>query len=367
MARYTLTMLNICFYAFLFAMCHRASGYLTPSSSSRQPVSTTPIFVVTPSKTETKSTIVARHGLSARSARIMTPISVIITTLLGPRVALAAKPSGDAFGSSLQKFFPGALQSSVIALRVLAALRKRNYRQYNMILGTSLCSDEINTTPESLVTSLANVLVDTKSGGVFQLGGLGGIPFVGTSGFNTFVSHCPENGRLLILFGPHVGISQNGNVGIVEHIGQIKAIPSCAAVTDAVNAANKQKKDASNSMDFQQEYVNNKLRARLEGITNGDLVNNGDRSIADVTNQMYDVIYELLRSQIDAATVKEGFWTRISEITLLGGVVINRGHGSGTLGGQDYFQPLVLKTLKAQGEDDLYAEVFGDLTTPRRK
>ena len=322
---------------------------------------TSPIFVVTPSRTEKKGTIEVRHGVSPRSARIMTPFSAIITALLGPHAALAAKPSGDAFANSLHKYFPGALQSSVIALRVLSALRKRNYRQYNTIFGSSLCSDEINTTPESLVSSLANVFVDTKSGGVFQLGGLGGLPFVGNSGFGTFVSHCPDNGRLFILFGPHVGISQSGTVGIVEHIGQINAIPSCAAVVDAVNVANTQNKAVGDSIDFQQEYINNKLQAQPEGHPNDD------RSMVDVTYQMFDVIYELLCSQVDAASVKEGFWTKVSEVTLLGGIVINRGHGSGTLGGQDYFQPLVLKTFKDQGEDDLYQEVFGDLTTPHRK
>ena len=41
----------------------------------------------------------------------------------------------------------------------------------------------------------------------FNMGGLAGIPFVGKSGFNAFTSHIPENGHLLIAYGPHVGIA----------------------------------------------------------------------------------------------------------------------------------------------------------------
>jgi hypothetical protein len=50
---------------------------------------------------------------------------------------------------------------------------------------------------------------------------------------------------------------------------------------------------------------------------------------------------------------------------MIGGIIINRGHGSGTEGGDDYFQPLSMKTLVKGTELNLYGEVFGDLSTPR--
>jgi hypothetical protein len=51
----------------------------------------------------------------------------------------------------------------------------------------------------------------------------------------------------------------------------------------------------------------------------------------------------------------------------MGGIFINRGHGSGTDGGDDYFQPLCMKALdqKTGTETNLYKQVFGDLSTPR--
>ena len=45
------------------------------------------------------------------------------------------------------------------------------------------------------------------------------------------------------------------------------------------------------------------------------------------------------------------------------GAIINR---SG-LGGEDYFQPLAMKSMNSQGELSLYDEVFGDLVTPTNK
>ena len=45
------------------------------------------------------------------------------------------------------------------------------------------------------------------------MGGLGGIPFVGKSGYGAFASHAPENGHIFIGYGPHVGITEEGEIG----------------------------------------------------------------------------------------------------------------------------------------------------------
>jgi len=45
------------------------------------------------------------------------------------------------------------------------------------------------------------------------MGGLAGIPFVGKSGFNAFAHHVPEDGNIFILYGPHVAVSDIGEIG----------------------------------------------------------------------------------------------------------------------------------------------------------
>ncbi len=66
-----------------------------------------------------------------------------------------------------------------------------------------------------------------------------------------------------------------------------------------------------------------------------------------------------MEDQIYSAVSAPGFWDKVSEITLLGGIVINRGHGGGLVGGEDFFQPIQLTALNANGEIDMFNQVFG--------
>lgn len=56
-------------------------------------------------------------------------------------------------------------------------------------------------------------------GDEFNLGGLAGVPFVGKTGFGAFSHHVPVDGNILIVFGPHVGISPEGELGKTKRIG----------------------------------------------------------------------------------------------------------------------------------------------------
>mmetsp|Transcript_1557 Transcript_1557/g.2111 ORF Transcript_1557/g.2111 Transcript_1557/m.2111 type:complete len:472 (+) Transcript_1557:78-1493(+) len=74
-----------------------------------------------------------------------------------------------------------------------------------------------------------------------------------------------------------------------------------------------------------------------------------------------EALEECDRECNDASMSKDGFWNKISEVTLLGGIVVNRGHGAGLVGGDDYFQPLQFKAMNKNGEVDMWDQVFGDL------
>jgi hypothetical protein len=345
------------------------SGYVTVSPS-RNHRRSTPLWS-TSSCNENPSVLRSlqppsdgpRTGVSARTARIISPFFGALTILLEPGSALA-ESDPETFEASLQVYFPGSLESKVVSQRVSEALKKRNYSPTTMILGSSLCSDEINSYPDSLIAQLATTFVDPTSGGVFALGGLGGLPFVGTSGMGAFVSHAPESGKVLIVFGPHVGISQTGTVGKVERIGQKSVSTSCGAAIGAYKAVAAKKKliKGGNGMDFEEEYIIEKIEPRLEMLS---VLEPGDDTTTFVTTQMFDIIYELLRSQVDGVTAKEKFWEKISEITLLGGIVINRGRGREIDQGQDYFQPLLMRSITENGESNMFKEVFGDLPLPR--
>jgi len=311
---------------------------------------------------------------STRHARITTPISTVLggLSLSTGALSIASFPANaadsiSAFEANMRKNFPGALPNSAVSLRVCAALRDRGYTPANTLFGSSVCSDEINDTAESLVSDFVNKL---QVDGGFNLGGLGGLPFVGISGMGAFVHHCPDKGKIFIMFGPHVGVSNDGTVGKIERIGQKALSTSCGAGIGAYKAimgsASDEEKAFLGTKDFQEEYIIAKLRDRLEPIKGQPSSN---ETVTFVTNKMYDLVWEMLRSEINAYTTKASFWDETTEVTLLGGIVINRGHGDGVPGGEDYYQPLMLKSLTKDGERDMYGDVFGDfpaLAEPHR-
>ena len=313
--------------------------------------------------------------MTARQARIMSPMAALMAYNLQVPKAFAEEEddeeilSSKKFKGAVKKYFPGASTSSDVTLRLARALRDRGYNERNTLLGASLCSDEINDTPVSLINALQSKLLETRDGGVFNLGGLGGLPFVGTSGFGAFTSHCPENGKVVIVFGPHVGVSNDGVVGKVERVGKETPSTSCGAAVGAYKAISANKippiDSPPGSEDFQEEFIISNLRTRLSNLVELEKSGN-DGAVAYVTDQMYDLVWQIMKGEVEAFTTKKGFWDKISEVTLLGGIVINRGHGERLEGGDDLFQPLLLTTVAKNGETNIYQEVFGDLPTPRQ-
>jgi hypothetical protein len=308
--------------------------------------------------------------MTAREARITGPLSTIAaaTLLSNAGKAEAAINSSPDFDSSVRTFFPGAVPNTVVNNRAAERLLSRGYRPYNTILGSSLCSDEIDSTALSLMQQLQKSLTLKKDGGVFNLGGLGGVPFVGKSGFGAFLSHVPVSGKVIILYGPHVGISNEGVVGKVERVGQDKPSGACGAALGAYKAIKAGGRGPNDKFDYQEEFIIDeltpKLQTLLEQQKNSGAVNgfvNANTAITAVTCNMFDIVNDVLEEQLEASFKSPGFWDKVSEVTLLGGIVVNRGHGNGLPGGDDYFQPLQFKAVNANGEVDMWDQVFGDL------
>ena len=238
---------------------------------------------------------------ATREARITAPLSAALASLVplttggivaSPQISNAASDRGS-FESSLRANFPGSLSDSAVALRVAAALRERGYTPNNTLVGSSLCSDEINDTSESLIGDFQNKL---GVEGVFNLGGLGGLPFVGISGMGAFTSHCPVDGKIFIVFGPHVGIANDGTVGKIERVGKDSVSGACGAgigAYKAIMAADSSKeapKDVLGTKDFQEEYIISQLSNRLDALKGKETDN---ESITYVTNKMYDLVWKV--------------------------------------------------------------------------
>lgn len=220
----------------------------------------------------------------------------------------------------------------------------------NTILAHSICSDEVNNAPEQLVP----LMVKRWEEG-FSLGGLAGVPFAGKSGFGAYLHHVPDNGKLLIMFAPHVGIDATGKLGALQRDGQVKVSSACGAAVGAYKAlqtkaaASVQENEADpESFDPQLQSIVKMLKPRLEGIEN---------AIDPITYVTYQ-LYAIIRDKIcDCVSQTPELWEFTNEVALVGGIMINRRVGG------DFFQPLSFESRSKEGDivkrTDLYEDAFG--------
>ncbi len=153
---------------------------------------------------------------------------------------------------------------------------------------------------------------------------------------------------------------------MVERIGTTEygSDEACGAVVRAYKSIISGKEASSGSFNMEEDYIVGLLKKMplKEYQSKG-----GDGyAIAKITQNLYGVIENLIQKEVERGiSKKSNFWDRVTEVTMMGGIIINRGHGGGE-SGDDYFQPLMMKTLVRGGEVvDLYGEVFGDLGAPR--
>jgi len=261
-----------------------------------------------------------------------------------------------------RRYFPTAILSSDMEEAVRRTLYARGYTPANTLFGHSVCSDEVNAKAEQLL----NLMV-SRWGEGFTLGGLGGLPFAGKSGFRAYLHHAPDSGRLLIMFAPHVGIDAEGRVGALQREGQTPLSKACGAALGAYKAiqakggANKYKESAVKDVDEPTDYkfdpelgsIIKLLTPRLEG------VELAPEPITFVTYQMYTIVRDLLDNCFKGT---DDVWEWVSEVAIVGGVMINRKSGG------DFFQPLTFEIrTPAESEDDkrvdnvedLYVKAFG--------
>jgi len=69
----------------------------------------------------------------------------------------------------------------------------------------------------------------------FVLGGLAGLPFVGQTSMTAYAHHVPDDGTAFIFYGPHIGISPDGELGSFCRRGRAEFGISCGALMAALN------------------------------------------------------------------------------------------------------------------------------------
>lgn len=322
-----------------------------------------------------------RELLTPRVARIETPLRCLF--VLGSSLpslplatsANAAQPQGsfEIFEKTMRTYFPKALPTSVVSTKVRSVLASRQFTRTNTLYGTSISPDEINSKPkESLSTVLEEYL--SKHGGIYVLGGIGGLQMQGVQGMKEFLSHCPRGGRVFLLFGPNVGISDNGTIGKIERLGQKRLSECCEpglTTYDTIQAqikVEKEQREATemsprtrqyNALDSQKEFILENLQQYVDTPEASRVSKTG--TPAFITLQMYNLGRDMILEQLQACLSEEARREIIVEVVILGGVIVNRGQILGSIEPrEDYFQPLLFQSFN--GELDLDGKLeFTDL------
>ena len=243
---------------------------------------------------------------------------------------------------SIKTHFPGALTTADFAKTLKATLETKGYTMEKTLLATSFCCDEINREFEGDLTNIF--------GKNFNIGGLSGAPFGGVTAFGAMTAHIPKGGDCCLVYGPHVGIDSNGEVGKVDRRGQKESDASCGSAQVAlayvkeVREAKVPKRGAPDMStedfaDAQQILVNNSLLPLTSRILYSK------EPMAELPRALFDVQDELMTKLIKMGLAGVGKHSPKGTIVKVGGIHINTPQGH-----EDHFYPLKFEIFDQKGE-----------------
>jgi len=232
------------------------------------------------------------------------------------------------FDKVVKQHFPQAMDAKDTSIHYLGQMQNKHHINVSRVLmATSVCSDDINVPS----TTFFNVLF-----GPFIMGGLGGLPFSGQTGMTAFAHHIPDEGSAFIFYGPHIGITLDGELGKMYRPRQEDTGNSCGALMLALNRLQDKKYHPINNDD---DYQQMKLEASL--IPFRSQILDSSNSKKEITEITYQIINKKIHQYIKDC--KNEF--HVDKIVLLGGIIINTDYGADDYFAARNFEVIDLKTL----------------------
>lgn len=205
----------------------------------------------------------------------------------------------------IKKHFPDAKTGAEITETYLEFIRGEYGSELDKILfATSLCCDDINVS-----TDFRRVLTRP-----FTLGGLGGLPYSGLTGMVAYAHHVPDGGDAFIFYGPHIGITDEGELGQMRRPGQQHLTNSCGALVLALERLNSVAPILPEQYDLDaQQLLLERSLLPLREATSSTV------GITEAVNFTYYNIHNRLLRLIKASRSE----FNCKRIFLLGGIIIN--------------------------------------------
>lgn len=202
----------------------------------------------------------------------------------------------------VKQFYPDAVSLESLMHNVIQSIfNEYDYTPNQVLLANSICSDDIN--------SLEYPDEARQMIGPFELGGLNGFPFTGLTGMSAFASHVPDDGAVMIFYGPHVGITTHGETGKVTRTGQSKETNCCGAASLALSRINEEAR--FDELDMQQSVLEKILKQNKVRI----------KSANNPVMETAEVFYEANEKRLMELIEKTEFSG--NHIFLIGGIIIN--------------------------------------------
>jgi hypothetical protein len=229
--------------------------------------------------------------------------------------------------------YPHALPASVFRRNTVNWLQ----REFDMVmaqilLAKSMCADEI-----VFVTDVAGNVetyqATRRLPGVFEMGGLAGLPFAGKTGMAAFAQHVPDGGGACIIYGPHIGLSDAGQLGKLQRPGQRQASTACGALGVAIRRfqSSPDYEPVLDEDDAQESLLELRLKPHMAHILAAP------NPLQAATEVAYTLIHDLIYRYVAATKALFG----CERIALVGVVVINTGPEH-----EDYVDPRHLAVLR---------------------
>ena len=235
----------------------------------------------------------------------------------------------------IKEVFPGAINARQLAADVKEVLNKHGYSDQKTLIATSLCCDEVNRDLEKELRSVYNYN--------FSMGGLAGFAFGGVTSFGAMAHHIPDGGSCLVVYGPHVGVDKDGNVGKVNRRGRWQGSGACCGSAAAAAGYCQAVKDGAtpsgppvDPLDAQQIFVGNML------LPHADRLASAADPAVELPNALFDVQDDFMKQIVSKGC---GEVAGEGQIAILGGIQINTPAGTG-----EYFLPKVFEIRNNKGQ-----------------
>jgi hypothetical protein len=215
----------------------------------------------------------------------------------------------------VRSHYPGAVPASTFRRKIIGWLEDElRMDMAHILLATSVCADDV-----VFITDVAGNVETHRATqemfGLFEMGGLAGLPFAGKTGMTAYAHHVPDHGAACIVYGPHIGMTDNGQLGRLLRPGQHEETTACGALGVAIKhfQGRPDYEPVLDEDDSQETLLEMRLKPHMAHILAAP------HTWQAATEVVYGIIHDLVYRYV--AAVKQQFGCEC--IALVGAVIIN--------------------------------------------